>query len=261
MSRKTAGRPTRVLIRGRGRVGRALASSLRRARVDVRFVGRAGAAPPADALILAVPDRVIASEARRLARARGTYPLVLHSSGTLTSAALAPFARRGSPTASFHPLRAFSGLPGETLEGCAVAIEGDPAGERRARALARRLGAVPWRIRPASKAAYHAAAVLAAGGTAALSAAAARLAAARGMPRRLASRAFAELSMGAVGNLLSRGVPAGLTGPAVRGDERVVRAHRRALSGDRRLERLYAELTALMRSLLRVDRPARTPLK
>jgi predicted short-subunit dehydrogenase-like oxidoreductase (DUF2520 family) len=247
-----------VAILGRGRAGRALARSLRAAGIHVVFLPRRGIGPlrtrPVDLLVLAVPDHAIRSQARRLAKGGARCALAFHLSGALDASVLEPLARRGAATASFHPLRSFSGRPGEGFEGCAVAVEGDPKATRAARALARRLGAWAWPIHPGHKPLYHAAAALAAGGTATLTELAAGLARRAGMPADRATRAMADLAATAQQNLARRGFRDGLTGPVARGDRSTIALHRRALSIDPGAARLHKLLVSQALRLLRVDR-------
>ena len=251
-------RRLRVGVLGLGRAGKALRKSLLGAGHAVIRLAR-GAAPPRgtlDLLVLAVPDDAIRTESRRLARQGARCRVALHLSGALDSSTLDALAKKGAGTASFHPLRSFSGRPGESLKGCFVAIEGAPAAARLARRLARQLGATPWTVLPERKPLYHAAASLAAGGTAALVAVASRAAAAAGLPGPDALREFAALAASAAENVRRRGFPAGATGPLARGDRKTLALHRRAMAGRPALGRLYREIARAHRGLTGVDRPS-----
>jgi predicted short-subunit dehydrogenase-like oxidoreductase (DUF2520 family) len=248
----------RVGILGLGRAGKAIRNSLRGAGHSVVRLGRdsAPAARDFDLVVLGVPDDAISRESRRLARAGVTCRLALHLSGALDSSALFPFEKTGAKTVSFHPLRSFSGKPGESLEGCLVAIEGARPALREARRLARELGATPWTVLAPQKPLYHAAATLAAGGTAALIAAASRGAGAAGLPEAASLRAFADLAASAAENVRRSGFPAGATGPLARGDRNTLRLHQAALASQPLLRRLYRELARAYRELISVDRPS-----
>ncbi|MBI4161645.1 MAG: DUF2520 domain-containing protein, partial [Acidobacteria bacterium] len=145
--------------------GLACASSAS-ARRAARRIGRgrpfptaAAAVGPSTLVLLCVPDREIRRVARRLAGApidwRGRT--VLHTSGALDSAELAPLARRGAAAGSLHPLQTFPGPlgPGNPFRGCAFAVEGDRNGRRRAESVARALGGEPFTVPTGGKAAYH----------------------------------------------------------------------------------------------------------
>ena len=96
---------------------------------------------------------------------------MVHTSGALGAEVLEPAMAAGTQVGAFHPLVAFADTERAVaaLHGATVAIEGDdqlvdaPRRDGRGDRRARRSG---WR--PGSKAAYHAAAVLAAGGFVAL---------------------------------------------------------------------------------------------
>ncbi|MGH9442788.1 MAG: DUF2520 domain-containing protein [Thermoanaerobaculia bacterium] len=254
-TRPAPARRLRVAILGLGRAGKALRNSLRAAGHSVVRLER-GSSPRRsfDLIALAVPDDAIRGESRRLARGGTRGRLAIHLSGALDSSALAPFARAGSKTASFHPLRSFSGKRSENLRDCLVAVEGDPAAIRDARRLAREIGAIPWNVSAGSKPLYHAAATLAAGGTASLIAAASRAAAEAGLPMPDALRGFAALAASAAENVQKLGFPSGATGPLARGDRATLRLHRRALAARPGLRRLYEELARAYRGLILVDR-------
>jgi predicted short-subunit dehydrogenase-like oxidoreductase (DUF2520 family) len=207
-------------------------------------------------LVLAVPDDAILPAARKLARLGFRCPFAMHLSGALdASSELAPLRNTGTRVLSFHPLRSFAGRRGENLRGCPIAIEGDAEAVRLGEALARAMGARPWKIRRAAKPAYHAAAALTAGGTATLVAAAAREAERAGLSRRQALAAFAELAAGAAENIGACGFPAGLTGPFKRRDRVTAGKHRRALRQNRRLRLLYDHFARLVRRLQAAVRP------
>ncbi len=251
-------RRLRVGILGLGRAGKALRNSLREAGHSVARLSRGGAPPRGDLdlIVLAVPDDAIRGESRRLARQGARCRIAMHLSGALDSSALAALGKTGASVVSFHPLRSFSGKPGESFHGCSVAIEGEPPAARTARRLAREFGASPWSVSRDAKPLYHAAATLAAGGTAALVAAASLAASAAGLPARAAQREFAALAASAAENVRRLGFPAGATGPLARGDRATLRLHRRALARDPSLRRLYLELARAYRRLMVVDRPS-----
>lgn len=248
----------RVAILGHGRVGKALARSLRRVGAEVRYLRRAGGGGPrVDLLALAVPDRAIAREATRLAAAGASFRFAIHLAGAYPATLLKPLARGGARIASFHPLRSFAGGKRESLHGCAVAIEGDPAAVRFVTTLARAMGASPWKIAPRDKPLYHAAATLAAGGTATVTAAAVRLATRVGMSPELALLAFTNLAASAIGNFRYRGFTGGLTGPWARGDRETARLHRQTLGKSQKELILYKSLETLTVDLSSIDRRRR----
>ena len=119
-------------------------------------------------IILAVPDDAVASVAAGL-RMYGGQAMV-HTSGALDADVLAPAMAAGTQIGAFHPLVAFADTERavEALKGATIAIEGDDQLAALLAEMAEAIGAHPVRLAPGSKAAYHAAAVLAAGGFVAL---------------------------------------------------------------------------------------------
>ncbi len=183
------GRPV-IGIVGAGAVGTAIGVALSRAGWQVgavasRDAGRrerfralvpgSRAFPEAAAIldechlaVLAVPDDVLAGLAATLHLYSGQA--VVHTSGLHGADVLEPALAAGTSAGSFHPLVAFADLDRAlaALPGATVAIEGDDAILDLLAEMATSIGAVPVRLAPGSKAAYHAAAVLAAGGLTAL---------------------------------------------------------------------------------------------
>lgn len=228
---------TAAVFGASGKVGGALVRELPKAGVKLR--------PPAEAdlVLLAVPDRAVAEVARSLPQRPGQ--LVAHLAGALGLDALAPARRRGS----LHPLRAFTG--GEDFRGAAAGVAGsDTAARAQLADLARRLGMTPLAVR-GKRALYHAAAVLAAGAQVALfNEAVSAFRRATGASEAAARRALLPLALGA----LERGA---VTGPAVRGDQATIAAHRKALP--KRQRALYDLLTRSMLEHARRQRSRHRP--
>ena len=91
--------------------------------------------------------------------------------------------------------------------------------------MAEALGATAVRLAPGSKAAYHAAAVLAAGGFVALLDAIAELGRAAGMDEQGALAVYGGLIEQTLGNARALGIRAALTGPMTRGDVGTLQRH------------------------------------
>jgi predicted short-subunit dehydrogenase-like oxidoreductase (DUF2520 family) len=243
-----------VGIVGAGSVGTALGVALERAGWPVGAVAsrdparrerfrslvsgvRAFAEPEAliddvELVMLAVPDDVVAPLAASLRLYAGQA--IVHTSGLLGAEVLAPALGAGSQAGAFHPLVAFADLDRAlaALPGATIAIEGDEGLAGHLADMAEAIGAVPVRIAPGSKAAYHAAAVLAAGGVVALLDVIREVAAATGMDEAGALRIYLPLLRQTVANAEAMGVARALTGPAARGDAGTVTAHLAALRAD-----------------------------
>jgi predicted short-subunit dehydrogenase-like oxidoreductase (DUF2520 family) len=283
-------KPTLAII-GAGRVGRALARLLRQrgwrigavvtrspatARAAVRAIG-AGRAQSrldatvlaADVVLIATPDRAIASVASDLAhiavaqgarRLRGgalrisarpdrrilASTIILHTNGALDRSVLAPLEKLGAATGSLHPLQTFTRNSEPDLAGAICAIEGTPRAVRIARRIARDLGCTAVVIGPQAKPAYHAAAALAAGHTLAVAEAATRILIALGFTRRQAVRALLPLTRQTLANFDRLGANAAWTGPLARGDLATVKKHAAAL---RKFPREYRDAYAALSRL------------
>jgi predicted short-subunit dehydrogenase-like oxidoreductase (DUF2520 family) len=150
-----------------------------------------------------------------------------HTSGATTLDSLAAAGGAGAEFFSFHPLQT---LPdGATdLEGAPCAIAGSSVGALAlARELAARLGMRPFEVPEETRAAYHAAAVMASNLLVALEESAAGLLDRVGAdcPGR---ELLAPLVIRTLENWVARG-PEALTGPVIRGDDATIEHHVQAL--------------------------------
>jgi predicted short-subunit dehydrogenase-like oxidoreductase (DUF2520 family) len=180
-------------------------------------------------VILAVPDDVVESLAGGLRLYAGQA--MVHTSGLLGAEVLAPALAAGTQAGAFHPLVAFADLERAlaALQGATIAIEGDDELAAHLADMAEAIGGVPVRLAPGSKAAYHAAAVLAAGGTIALLDAIREVATAVGLDEPGALDIYLPLLEQTVANARTLGIARSLTGPATRGDAGTVDAHLAAI--------------------------------
>jgi predicted short-subunit dehydrogenase-like oxidoreductase (DUF2520 family) len=176
-------------------------------------------------IILAVPDDSIASLAGSLRMYSGQA--MVHTSGALGAEVLAPAMAAGTQIGAFHPLVAFADMERAVaaLHGATVAIEGDDQLAAMLADMADAIGATPVRLAAGSKAAYHAAAVLAAGGFVALLDAVAELGRVAGLDEAGSLAIYGPLIEGTLGNARALGIRAALTGPMTRGDLGTLTAH------------------------------------
>jgi predicted short-subunit dehydrogenase-like oxidoreductase (DUF2520 family) len=240
-----------VGIIGAGAVGTALGAALHRAGWPVVAVAsrdaarrerfrslvpgaRAFAEAPAildevELLILAVPDDAIERLAGEL-RLYGGQALV-HTSGVLGAEVLEPARAAGTQIGAFHPLIAFADTERAiaAFHGATIAVEGDDQLVSHLADMAEALGATAVRLEPGSKAAYHAAAVLAAGGFVALLDAIAELGRAAGLDEQGSLAVYGGLIEQTLGNARALGIRAALTGPMTRGDVGTLARHLDAL--------------------------------
>jgi predicted short-subunit dehydrogenase-like oxidoreductase (DUF2520 family) len=249
--RSEADEPPLTGIIGAGAVGTALGVALHRAGWKVRAVAsrdparrerftklvdgsRAFAEATAlmdevELIVVAVPDDAVAAVAGGLRMYSGQA--MVHTSGALDAAVLAPAMAAGTQIGSFHPLVAFADTERAVaaLHGATVAIEGDDQLAALLGQMAEAIGAVPVRLAAGSKSAYHAAAVLAAGGFIALLDAIAELGRVAGLDEAGSLAIYGPLIEQTLGNARALGIREALTGPITRGDRGTLEAHLRTL--------------------------------
>ena len=226
----------RVVIVGRGRLGRSLALLLPARGQPVTLCAHDEAPPEADVILLTVNDDNVATTAASLPLG----PIVLHTAGALGLDVLLPHERRGS----LHPLMSFPGpergVP--PTDGVPAAIAGHPEALAAARALAERLGFRAFEV-PGDRRLYHAAAVMAGNYATVLHDAASTLLAAAGVDPALAPSLLAPLALASIQQGAKVGPTKALTGPLARGDAQAVAAQLHAI------EALNPELAALYRAV------------
>ncbi len=246
------GEPPVIGIVGAGAVGTALGVALtaagwpvaavasrdagRREAFRARVPGARGFAEAAalldevELVILAVPDDALAPLAGSVRLYSGQA--MVHTSGALGAEVLAPAMAAGTQVGSFHPLVAFAELDSAVaaLRGATVAVEGDDQLVALLGEMAEAIGATAVRLLPGTKAAYHAAAVLAAGGFVALLDAIVELGAVAGLDEAGALAIYGRLAEQTLDNARRLGVARALTGPMTRGDIGTLERHLRTLA-------------------------------
>ena len=231
--------PATVTVRviGAGRAGRSFAKAIDDLVdwdvIDIRGRGVAidDAAADVDLVLIATPDTVVADVAAAIRPGRA---VVAHVAGSLGLDVLAPHDRR----AALHPLMSLpdAEIGAERLTGGWFAVAGDPL----VADLAAALGGRTFEIADDDRALYHAAAAVASNHLVALLGHAQRLGASVGVP----ADALMALALGSAENAVALGPAAALTGPAARGDEATLVAHRDAIG--RRAPRELAAYEAML---------------
>ena len=197
------------------------------------------AATGARLVLLAVPDREISGVARRLAKELEdgwSDRTVLHHAGSLGIEPLAPLGRAGAAVGVLHPLQCLGHpqVAARVLPGSRARIEGDRRGRVVARRLALDLGLVPLplpgKLKPADRAAYHAAASMGANDLLALFSLASDLLESLGLSRREAVKALIPLAHGTLAHVEAMGFESALTGPVPRGDAGTTRSQLRRIA-------------------------------
>ena len=225
-----------VRVIGAGRAGRSFAKAIDDLVdwdvIDMRGRGLAiDAAADVDLVVIATPDAVVADVAAAIRPGRA---VVAHVAGSLGLDVLAPHDRR----AALHPLMSLpdAEIGAERLTGGWFAVAGDPL----VADLATALGGRTFEIADDDRALYHAAAAVASNHLVALLGHAQRLGASVGVP----ADALLALALGSAENAVALGPAAALTGPAARGDEATLVAHREAIG--RRAPRELAAYEAML---------------
>jgi predicted short-subunit dehydrogenase-like oxidoreductase (DUF2520 family) len=215
----------KVFILGGGKVGRALAAALKKQKTPVTLRPARKGVPTtridADVIVLALRDRQLGPVAADLATS-GVVPrhaVVVHNSGALPAEALEPLRGVCAGIAQMHPMISFASLTSfPTLTRGHVHVKGEPAAEKRARAVAKKIGMTPRTFASLDTVGYHAAAGLVANGAAALAAIGVELLAVSGVPRNDAPKMLGPLLRSVAENVEKLGFPDALTGPVRRGD-------------------------------------------
>ncbi len=250
----SAGEPPLIGIVGAGSVGSALGVALTRAGWPIAAVASRDAVrrerfrelvggtrafvevtpllDEVELIILAVPDDAVPTVAEGIRLYSGQA--LIHTSGALGVEVLEPAMAAGTQIGSFHPLVAFADLERAVaaLHGATVAVEGDDQLVAMLADMARAIGADPVRLAPGTKAAYHAAAVLAAGGFVALLDAIAELGRVAGLDEAGSLAIYGPLIEQTLGNARALGIRAALTGPMTRGDIGTLERHLATLATD-----------------------------
>lgn len=243
-----------VTIIGAGRVGGALALSLRREsfRID-KIVIRDHAVPSwgslldagtafltiadldrvsSDIVLITTQDPFIADVARELADAIEHSPIVFHTSGSYPSSILEPLARKGCDTGSIHPLVSISKaeLGPERFQGSYFCVEGTEKAVETGKAIVSSFGGSPFSIDTRFKTLYHAAAVTACGHLVALFESAIEMMTKCGLTPVDAKRILMPLVISTVKNLSEQDSAAALTGTFARADIETFTRHLTSLN-------------------------------
>ena len=223
----------KVFILGGGKVGRGLASALRKSgrhEVALRPARKGIPKKPVDAdvIVLAVRDRDITPLAQALADASlvSKRSVCVHVAGALDASPLAPLRVVCAGVAQMHPMISFASTKYcPTLAGGHVHVRGDELAVARASSLARSIGMTPRSFDALDTIAYHAAAGLVANGAAALAALGAQLLVRAGVSDDVAPQMLGPLLRSVADNVAVLGFPDALTGPVRRGELAGLKRH------------------------------------
>jgi predicted short-subunit dehydrogenase-like oxidoreductase (DUF2520 family) len=258
-------KPFPIVIVGFGRLGGALALSLKKARWPVSVFPRSNVSVrkaatlgvkladhddlhEAGMCIFAVPDATIHDVAQAMAEDLGAQTTLVHLSGAMH---LDVFGFPKRKLGSFHPLVAVSDSTDSLAHYSAALASNHQSVNVQLHQLAHVLQMKPLHVPETGRASYHAGAVLCAGLTVALLDAGAAAFERAGLKREEAMGALLPLMQSALNAVAQRGIDRSLTGPVVRGDVGTVQAHLLALSPDLgSIYRLLSQRALLLTSTL-----------
>lgn len=186
-----------------------------------------------DVILITTEDPEIANASATLARSLDNRPVVLHTSGSLSSDVLANLAEIGCPTGSMHPLVSISdALTGAaSFPGVFFCVEGADEAERTAREMVVALAGTPFTIESNKKPLYHAAAVTGAGHVTALFDTAIEMLTKCGVRSQTAQQILLPLLRSTVANLDAQTPHQALTGTFARADVSAFDRHLTAMEG------------------------------
>nr|WP_170416498.1 Rossmann-like and DUF2520 domain-containing protein [Ruegeria atlantica] len=181
----------------------------------------------ADLWVVAVPDTqisIIASELAATQTATDQNPIAFHCSGFFPADEMAALRNLGWRLASVHPVLSFADpdTAASQFKGALCGLEGDADALKALQPLLERLGAKCFSIRSDGKSLYHAAAVISNNFAVVLQALAREAWVEAGVAGDVVPLLNAQLLESTAENVVALGPQQALTGPAARGDQRVV---------------------------------------
>jgi predicted short-subunit dehydrogenase-like oxidoreductase (DUF2520 family) len=217
----------------------------------VKFIGagtpqiaRQAQLSKSDIVLISTPDDNIKDAVEIILRNIASIgrPVILHTSGALSSDVLNPLASQCLSTGSCHPLQTFES-PRRALAlipRTYFCIEGDPRAVRAACRLIRLIGAQYFQIPTSMKSLYHAAAVMSSAGVTALVSISLEIFSRAGLSARASREILLPLVEGTLANIRALGPERAMTGPVRRGDAGTVERNIEALrSFDHRALEIY----------------------
>jgi predicted short-subunit dehydrogenase-like oxidoreductase (DUF2520 family) len=185
--------------------------------------------PAVDVTWITSNDDAIAPIVKHLNQSHLIKPrsFVIHCSGVLNSALLAPLKDKGCLVASFHPLKAFTdNIETNAFKGVDCVLEGDEEVCSWLQSTFTQLGANIITIQPEAKALYHTAAILASNYLITLASCSEELMLKAGIPPHSIRAMICNLMQGNLNNLQRvEHIAQALTGPLMRGDVETLSLH------------------------------------
>lgn len=197
-------------------------------------------------IILTVPDDAIETVAEELAESDMEWKdkFVFHCSGLLTTESLRSLEMRGALVASLHPIQSFPQKKPDlkAFEDIFFGLEGKQEALNLAIGITRQLGGKYFILEAHNKPLYHTACSMASNFLATLLDTAAELLSQAGLADSTASQVLMPLVQGTLQNVKKFDAGTALTGPIVRGDEKSIAKHLKALSKHPELRDLYSTI-------------------
>lgn len=199
-----------------------------------------------DIIFITTSDQNIKNVADELAELNDEYPnkIVVHCSGTESSAVLASLKNKGASTASFHPNQTFTkqSKPSD-LKNIYFDIEGDERAAALLKQIAEKLGAHYFEVSQHAKPYLHAAGVMSSNYLFALLRLSADIAEMGGLERQNVIKAMLPLASKTIENArAAKQMSEAISGPIARGDDKTVAKHLELLRKDSKIYHLYREL-------------------
>lgn len=237
----------KILIIGFGKLGSHLYYSLKSAgtysisALKERNTKRsilAGLIRSADVIFICVQDSKIAKTTESIYKLN--IPLknktIFHTSGALTSDAVAELKQWGAYTGSFHPVQSFAKRTTrltDSFKNIYIAIEGDKPAVRKAYTIAKNIGSLPFTIKKENKVYHHICCVMASNFLSALNGRIEETGRKKiqinGFNNLTFLNIYMPLAKQTLGNISVHGAKGSLTGPIERNDLVTVKHHLEAL--------------------------------
>lgn len=198
----------------------------------------AGQVKNADVIFICVQDSKITKAAEGVIRLN--MPLknktIFHTSGALTSEAIAELKQHGANTGSFHPVQSFAKSTTRltnSFNDIFIATEGDKPAVRKAYTIAKSISSVPFTIKKENKVYHHICCVMASNFLSALNGRIEETGRKKiqinGFNNLTFLNIYMPLAKQTLGNISVHGAKGSLTGPIERNDITTVKHHLEAL--------------------------------
>ncbi|HAC14342.1 MAG TPA: hypothetical protein DCE78_00125 [Bacteroidetes bacterium] len=206
---------------------------------------------------ICVPDDQISVVADQLSK----YPDIpsntnfIHVSGTRSSHDLTVLSKKGHLVASFHPLQTFNPQADiEIFRDILISIEGDEELKVDLYKIAALLSARPLSVSPEQKKTIHIAAVFVSNFQSALVLEAGKVIGTQfENAEHFVRQNYSSLMQQTVLNIIEKGFPDALTGPAARNDQNTIQQHINYLNDNGLNSSLYSELSDVIRRYLKSE--------